>query len=54
MIPSVWDAIQEALADSEYFLLMASPEAANSPWVRKEVEWWLANRSADNLSCPPD
>lgn len=49
MIPSVWDAIQEALADSEYFLLMASPEAANSPWVRKEVEWWLANRSADNL-----
>lgn len=49
MTPSLWGKIQKALADSEYFLLMASPEAAKSPWVQKEVEWWLANRSASNL-----
>jgi hypothetical protein len=47
--PSLWETIQTALADSEYFLLMASPEAAESPWVRKEVEWWITNRSASNL-----
>ncbi len=47
--PSLWETIQKALADSEYFLLMASPEAATSPWVQKEVDWWLANRSASNI-----
>src|SRR5208283_3570652 len=25
--PSLWEAVKNALADSEYFLLMASPEA---------------------------
>jgi len=47
--PSLWEAIQKALADSEYFLLMASPEAAASPWVQREVDWWLTNRSASNI-----
>jgi len=47
--PSLWGTIEKALAVSEYFLLMASPEAAASPWVQKEVDWWLANRSASNI-----
>jgi hypothetical protein len=47
--PSLWETIQKALADSEYFLLLASPEAATSHWVQKEVDWWLANRSASNI-----
>jgi len=47
--PSLWKAIEAALVESEYFLLMASPEAASSQWVQREVEWWLANRSADNI-----
>src|SRR5262249_2915400 len=38
-----------ALASSEYFLLMASPEAARSKWVQQEVRWWLANRSISKL-----
>src|SRR5262249_18423197 len=28
---------------------MASPAAAQSNWVRKEVAWWLANRSAGRM-----
>src|SRR5262249_55713496 len=47
--PSLWGAIEAALASSEYFLLMASPDAARSRWVRQEVSWWLANRSVDKL-----
>ncbi len=47
--PSLWDTIQEALAASEYFLLMASPEAAASHWVQKEVDWWCENRSVRNI-----
>ncbi len=30
-------------------LLLSSPEAAASPWVGKEVEYWLANKSTDTL-----
>jgi len=52
--PSLWGTIEKALADSEYFLLMASPEAAASPWVQREVDWWLANRFRQQHSDPFD
>src|SRR5450631_4188165 len=42
--PALWPAIVEALAASRFFLLMASPGAAASPWVRQEVNWWKENR----------
>lgn len=47
--PSVWGTIEKALADSGYFLLMASPDSAASHWVQREVEWWLTNRPANNI-----
>jgi hypothetical protein len=47
--PQLWAEIERNLARSQFFVLMASDQAAASPWVRKEVEWWLANRSADTL-----
>ena len=40
--PELWPAIEQALAHSRFFLLMASPEAAASPWVNQEVEHWLS------------
>jgi WD40 repeat protein len=51
LTPQLWPAIQEALAESEYFLLMASPEAANSRWVQAEVDEWLKlhSGSADKI-----
>ena len=30
-------------------LLLSSPESAASPWVGKEVEYWLAHKSTDTL-----
>jgi WD40 repeat protein len=47
--PGLWSSIEQALADSDWFLLMASPEAARSPWVDREVAWWLTNRSVQRL-----
>jgi hypothetical protein len=47
--PALWSSIEKALAESEYFLLMASPEAAQSKWVRKEIEWWLSNRTIERM-----
>src|SRR5262249_46918676 len=47
--PGLWPSIERALADSEYFLLLASPESARSPWVEREVAWWLEPRPIDRL-----
>ncbi|OUL95225.1 toll/interleukin-1 receptor domain-containing protein [Paraburkholderia hospita] len=47
--PALWAAIQKALADTDYFILLASPQAAQSLWVEREVDWWLRNRSASHL-----
>src|SRR5687768_14284810 len=47
--PALWTAIEKALGESEYFVLLASPEAATSPWVQREVAWWLKNGAAERL-----
>lgn len=47
--PALWPAIEVALSDSEYFILLASPEAAASHWVQQEVDYWIDNRSTDKL-----
>jgi WD40 repeat protein len=41
LTPELWPLIQAALKDSEYFILMASPEAAQSKWVKNEINEWL-------------
>lgn len=43
--PALWPAIEKGLGSSTRFILLASPEAARSPWVEREVRWWLAHRS---------
>jgi WD40 repeat protein len=47
--PELWGSIEAALRDSRWLILLASPEAAQSPWVDREVAWWLANKSADRI-----
>jgi len=39
--PSLWPTIEAALGNSAFLVLMASPDAANSHWVIKEVETFL-------------
>ena len=47
--PALWPAVEEALLESEHFLLLASPEAAASTWVQREVEFWCEHRSPETL-----
>ncbi|MFJ9590692.1 toll/interleukin-1 receptor domain-containing protein [Streptomyces acidicola] len=45
----LWQSIQRELARSRYLILLASPEAAASPWVAKEVDYWLRERDTEHL-----
>jgi len=47
--PRMWSRIQDAIGKARFFLLMASPQAAASPWVRKEVDQWLSQNSVDRF-----
>jgi WD40 repeat protein len=47
--PALWSSIQEALDGSDWFVLLASPEAAQSPWVNREIEHWIATKPADRI-----
>src|ERR1700685_2025445 len=47
--PHLWPSIEQALAQSRYLILLASPQSAASPWVGKEVAYWLANKSIDTF-----
>jgi tetratricopeptide (TPR) repeat protein len=47
--PTLWPSIEQALGQSRFLIVLASPEAAASPWVNKEVAWWLDNRSAETI-----
>lgn len=47
--PHLWDTIEDALAHSEYFILLASPRAATSNWIAREVEFWLTHKSVETI-----
>ncbi len=47
--PGLWSSIEQALDTSRYLVLLASPEAATSPWVAREIEHWRATEPPDRL-----
>lgn len=47
--PDLWGTIATALRSSRFFLLIASPDAAASHWVGREIEEWLGTRGTDGL-----
>ncbi|MDP9336779.1 MAG: toll/interleukin-1 receptor domain-containing protein [Actinomycetota bacterium] len=38
-----------ALDDSEWFVVLCSPEAAASEWVEREIDHWLAHKTPDRI-----
>jgi hypothetical protein len=38
--PHLWSSITEALDMSRWFVLLLSPDAAESPWVNQEIGYW--------------
>jgi WD40 repeat protein len=47
--PGLWPDIERALAGSEFFILLASPTAAASRWVKDEVDFWLKYKGKRTL-----
>lgn len=47
--PHLWHEIEQGLSRSRWLVVMASPRAAASVWVREEIRWWLTHRSAETL-----
>jgi WD40 repeat protein len=47
--PALWSSIREALDQSLFFILLASPEAAASPWVEKEAEYWIGRNGPSHV-----
>jgi hypothetical protein len=48
-VPDISQSVRWALSKSEYFVLLASPEAASSTQVSNELEAWLTERPPENL-----
>jgi WD40 repeat protein len=44
--PALWPTIETALNGSEFLILLASPQAAASAWVKKEVDYWCHQKAA--------
>ena len=47
--PHLWSSITDALDGSGWFVLLLSPEAAESEWVNREVEYWLEHKDPDRI-----
>jgi TIR domain len=47
--PALWATIERALAASDWFILLATPQSAQSPWVEKEVDFWRLHKSPERL-----
>jgi hypothetical protein len=47
--PELWPAIEGALSQARFFVLLASPEAADSHWVEQEVRWWRVHRRHETV-----
>ena len=47
--PALWSTIQSGLTEAGWFILLASPAAAQSEYVGHEVAWWRQHKPADRI-----
>jgi WD40 repeat protein len=47
--PALWSSIRDALDQSLFFILLASSEAATSPWVAQEAEYWIGRNGPSHV-----
>ncbi|HSM43445.1 MAG TPA: TIR domain-containing protein [Acidimicrobiia bacterium] len=47
--PHLWSSITEALDGSSWFVLLLSPDAAASPWVKQEIEYWVEHKDPSRI-----
>lgn len=47
--PGLWSSITDAMDRSRWLVLVASPGAASSPWVGRELGYWLEHRDPGRI-----
>ena len=47
--PRLWSVIKQALDQSAFFILIADPISAKSPWVDRELQYWLETKSPETI-----
>ncbi len=47
--PHLWASIEQGLSSADWFILLCSPDAAQSEWVDRELGWWLENRDSTRI-----
>jgi hypothetical protein len=47
--PALWPSIEDGLSSSQWFILLASADAAQSKWVNREAQWWIDHGSRDRV-----
>ncbi len=47
--PALWTAITRALDTSKGFVLLMSPESANSVWVNREIDYWVERNGSNRM-----
>ena len=47
--PHLWSSITDAVDQSAWFVLLLSPEAANSEWVNREIDYWLEHKDPSRI-----
>ena len=47
--PHLWSSITGALDQSGWFILLLSPDAAESEWVNQETEYWLEHKDPNRI-----
>lgn len=47
--PALWESIVNALDQSRFFILFASPDSVQSPWVNREIEHWCATNKGERI-----
>jgi WD40 repeat protein len=47
--PHLWSSITDALDDSEWFVLLLSPDAAESVWVNREIDYWVEHKDPGRI-----
>ena len=47
--PGLWSSIVRAMDQSDFFILLASPEATESEWIEREIAHWRAHKPLGRL-----
>jgi WD40 repeat protein len=51
--PGLWSSIADGIDQSEWFILLASPDSARSYWVNRELSHFLSTRGPERLLLVP-